>query len=203
MSVSVEQIARNIVAREGGFVNDPSDPGGATKYGVTLGTMRRLGLDENNDGRINVTDVKLLTMQDAINIFIKDYFQKTNIKLLPDILQPSVFDMYVNAGSNSVKILQRLLKDFQHPIQVDGALGPATAKAVEQVYKSAGEYLYDAYGIARRNYYFRLADHRPSLRKYARTRAGGKGGWIKRAEEFMEPKYRLTNAEFQERVKAW
>ena len=39
---SVSQIAQDIVAREGGFVNDPDDPGGATKYGVTLGTMRTL-----------------------------------------------------------------------------------------------------------------------------------------------------------------
>ena len=41
---SVQEIAEQIVAREGGFANDPDDPGGATKYGVTLGTLRRLGL---------------------------------------------------------------------------------------------------------------------------------------------------------------
>lgn len=39
----VRRIAEEIVAREGGYVNDPDDPGGATKYGVTLHTMRRLG----------------------------------------------------------------------------------------------------------------------------------------------------------------
>lgn len=33
---SVSEIAEEIVTREGGFVNDPDDPGGATKYGVTL-----------------------------------------------------------------------------------------------------------------------------------------------------------------------
>lgn len=42
---SIEEIAAEIVAREGGYVNDPADPGGATKYGVTIHTMRRLGLD--------------------------------------------------------------------------------------------------------------------------------------------------------------
>ncbi|MEN8741142.1 MAG: glycosyl hydrolase 108 family protein, partial [Phaeobacter gallaeciensis] len=46
---TVEEIAREIVAREGGFVNDPDDPGGATKYGVTIHTMRRLGLDLDHD----------------------------------------------------------------------------------------------------------------------------------------------------------
>ena len=41
---SVKELAKEIVAQEGGFVDDPDDPGGATKYGVTLGTLRRLGL---------------------------------------------------------------------------------------------------------------------------------------------------------------
>ena len=48
---TVRQIATEIVAREGGFVDDPDDPGGATKYGVTIHTMRRLGLDLSGDGR--------------------------------------------------------------------------------------------------------------------------------------------------------
>ena len=42
---TVRELAEEIVAREGGYVNDPDDPGGATKYGVTIDTMRRLGVD--------------------------------------------------------------------------------------------------------------------------------------------------------------
>jgi len=61
----------------------------------------------------------------------------------------------------------------------------------------------DAYGIARRNYYFRIADRRPASRKYARTRAGRKGGWIKRAEEFITPRFHMSPAQFQERVASW
>ena len=38
---SVEEIAAEIVAREGGYIDDPDDPGGATKHGVTIGTLRR------------------------------------------------------------------------------------------------------------------------------------------------------------------
>jgi lysozyme family protein len=48
---TVREIASAIVAREGGFVNDPDDPGGATKFGVTIHTMRRLGLDLTGMGR--------------------------------------------------------------------------------------------------------------------------------------------------------
>ena len=54
----VRQIAENIVSREGGYVNDPDDPGGATNFGVTIGTMQRLGLDLTGDGKVTVADVR-------------------------------------------------------------------------------------------------------------------------------------------------
>ena len=200
---SVQQIAQEIVAREGGYVNDPDDPGGATNYGVTIHTMRRLGLDLDRDGDVDAADVRKLTRVQAVEIFIRHYFEKPRIDLLPEPLHASVFDMYVNAGGNAVKILQRLLAEFQQPVAVDGALGPMTAAAAKRAYAKAGVYLVDAYGIARRNYYFRIGDRRPASRKYARTRVGGKGGWIKRAEEFLSPKYHLTEAQFQQRVSEW
>ncbi len=201
--MTVDEIAREIVAREGGFVNDPADPGGATKYGVTIGTLRALGLDKTGDGQITVEDVKALTRSDAVRIFRERYFHAPRIDLLPEPLHASVFDMQVNAGSNAVRILQRLLAEFNEPVTVDGLIGSQTAEAARRAFDKAGQYLVDAYAIARRNYYFRLADRKPALRKFARTRAGTKGGWIKRAEEFMRPRYRMTEAEFAERVKAW
>lgn len=200
---SVQQIAEEIVAREGGYVNDPDDPGGATNYGVTIHTMRRLRLDLDHDGDVDAQDVRKLTRAQAVEIFIRHYFEKPRINLLPVELQASVFDMYVNAGGNAVKILQRLLSDFGEPVAVDGALGPKTAEAVHRAFKKADGHFVDAYGIARRNYYFRLADRRRASRKYARTRAGGKGGWIKRAEEFISPRFHMSDAEFQGRTAQW
>ncbi len=200
---SVQTIAEEIVAREGGFVNDPADPGGATNYGVTIHTMRRLGLDLDRDGDVDVLDVRALSRAQAVEIFIRHYFTRPRIDLLPQALQASVFDMQVNAGANAIKILQRLLAGFQEPVAVDGALGPKTAAAAHRAYEKAGDYLVDAYGIARRDYYLRLADGRPASRKFARTRAGGKGGWIKRAEEFISPRYHLSDAAFRQRTAAW
>ena len=200
---SVADIATEIVAREGGYVNDPDDPGGATKYGVTIHTMRRLGLDLDGDGLVGVRDVKRLTRAQAEQIFIEHYFHRPRIADLPQPLQPSVFDMYVNAGGNAVKILQRLLRQMGQDVAVDGAIGPQTAAAAHAAHAAAPDHIADAYGIARRNYYFRLADQRPASRKYARTRAGGKGGWIKRAEEFLSPRYHLTQTQFAERTAAW
>lgn len=206
MTISVQDIATDIVAREGGYVNDPDDPGGPTKYGVTIHTMRRLGLDLDRNGVINSNDVKLLTVSQAVKIFVEQYFRKTGIWRLPEDLQATVFDMNVNAGGNSIKILQRLVNhiDLSTPaIAADGALGPKTAAKVQRAYDRMGSDLIDAYGIERRNYYFRIADRRVGFRKYARTRAGGKGGWIKRAEEFISAKHHMTQSEFKARTARW
>ncbi|WP_240705201.1 holin-associated N-acetylmuramidase [Pacificoceanicola onchidii] len=203
MAQSVRQMAEEIVAREGGYVNDPDDPGGATKYGVTIHTMRRLGIDLTGDGRVTPADVKRLSREQAVEIFLQHYFLGPRIAELPEALHATVFDMYVNAGSNAVKILQRLLNDMDERVSVDGAIGPRTIAAAARAWAKASSHMVDAYGIARRNYYFRIADGRPASRKYARTRAGGKGGWIKRAEEFISTRYHMSDAEFAKRVSAW
>lgn len=200
---SVRQIAEEIVDREGGFVDDPDDPGGATNHGVTIGTLRRLGLDLTGDGRVGVADLRALSRGQAVEIFITHYYTRPRIGEMPGALQPSLFDMYVNAGANAVKILQRLLRDMGFAIAVDGAIGPQTIAAAEEAARPDPVALRDAYGVARRNYYFRLADQRAASRKYARTRAGGKGGWIKRAEAFLSPRYHLSVEAFAERVAAW
>jgi len=200
---TVRTIAEEIVAREGGFVNDPADPGGATNFGVTIHTMRGLGLDLDRDGDVDVADVRLMTRARAVDIFIEHYFVRPRIAELPDALHASVFDMQVNAGSNAVKILQRLVTEMGFPATVDGVIGPATLRVVQAAYDAAPAHIADAYAIARRNYYFRLADARPASRKFARARAGSKGGWIRRAEEFMSDRYRMTDTQFKQRVASW
>ena len=113
--ISVEAIADDIIAREDGYVNDPDDPGGATKFGVTIGTMTRLGLDLDGDGRVTPADVKQLSRTQARKIFVDHYFHKPGISGLPGPIQASVFDMYVNSGANAV--------DEVHRLNVDKRLG--------------------------------------------------------------------------------
>ena len=201
--LNVQDIAREIVAREGGFVDDPDDPGGPTKHGVTLTTLRRLGLDLTGEGRVDIADLRRLSPHHARDIFVEHYFRRPRIAALPEGLQPSVFDMYVNSGSNAVRILQRLLRRMGQDVAVDGVIGPRTEEAAQAAARAAPGHIGDAYAIARRAYYLRLADARPRLRKFARTRAGGKGGWIRRAEAFLAPRYHMTETEFRERVAAW
>jgi len=166
---TIEQIAEEIIDREGGYVNDPDDPGGATNFGVTIGTMTRLGMDLTGDGRVTSDDVKRLSRDQARVIFINHYF----------------------------------MNEMGQRIDVDGAIGPITIEAAKIAHASAPDHLADAYGIARRNYYYALADRRPASRKFARRRDGGKGGWIRRAEEFISSRYRLSEAEHRQRVAAW
>ena len=199
----IEDIADEIVAREGGYVNDPDDPGGATKHGVTIGTLKRLGIDLDKDGKIGDSDVRRLDRLTARRIFIEHYFQRPRIQDLPEPLRPSVFDMYVNAGTNAVRILQQLLREMEFDLVVDGLIGPVTIGASHEAHEKAAEYLADAYGIARRNYYYALADNRPASRKFASRRDGGKGGWILRAEEFIRPEFRLSEEEHRARVAKW
>jgi len=201
---SVPDLASEIVAREGGFVNDPDDPGGATNFGVTIGTMRRLGLDLNHDGLVDAADVRALTISQARQIFIDEYFNRPRLGALPAAIQPAIFDMYVNAGTQAVKILQGLLHGMGHDIAIDGGIGPQTIRLAQTEADHLGDQaLADAYGAARREYYYRIGDARPTSRKYARRQDGGKGGWITRAEEFMSPAARLTDAQHRARVAAW
>ena len=200
---SVEQIAEGIIRREGGYVNDPDDPGGATNFGVTVHTMRRLGLDLDGDGDVDASDVRMLDKDRAREIFLKNYFYGPKLDRLPKPLQASVFDMNVNAGAQAVKLLQKLCNDMGLTVDVDGKMGPRTIKAAQEAMQMAPEHLVDAYGIERRNYYYRLADRRPASRKYARTTKGGKGGWIRRAEEFISERYHFTEQDHKNRIKAW
>ena len=199
----VTQIADEIVAREGGFVNDPADPGGATNHGVTIHTMRRLGLDLDRDGDVDVADVRRVTPRIARDVFLRHYYAAPGIDRLPEPIRASVFDMYVNAGSNAVRILQGLLNEMGEALVVDGRIGPLTRAAADRQMAAAPNHLADAYGIARRDYYYGLGDRRPPLRKFARRRDGGKGGWIVRAEEFLSRRYHLSDAAHARRVSAW
>jgi lysozyme family protein len=65
---SLENIWPFILKMEGGYVNNPHDHGGPTKYGVTLSTWKELGHDKDGDGIITENDIKLLTVADAHSV---------------------------------------------------------------------------------------------------------------------------------------
>lgn len=194
---------RLIVKREGGWVNDPDDPGGATKWGVTLKTARRLGVCASK------RELRKLTQDKAAQIFLDEYWHKRTFKNLDGLsdasLLMSMLDQSVHSGhANAVRVLQEMLVFLgRGEVKVDGLCGNATRMAADVARSRTVArrfHMVDAYGEHRVRRYVRLARIDPKLRKYVVTRNGRKGGWIRRAEAYMTPEFRSTPDEWQ-RVK--
>ncbi|MEL6583067.1 MAG: holin-associated N-acetylmuramidase [Pseudomonadota bacterium] len=201
--LSVSQITAQILRVEGGFSDHPNDPGGPTNYGVTLKTLQGLGLDLDGNGTVDIDDLRRLTPEGAAEIFTQHYYFRARIDQLPPHLRASVYDMNVNAGARSVRLLQELLNRLGFGLSVDGQIGPKTRAAADTAETKHGTLLRDAYSIARRNYYYALGDSAPNLRVFARAQDGTKGGWITRAEHFMADRFHLSAAEHKQRVAQW
>ncbi|HEY6518504.1 MAG TPA: glycosyl hydrolase 108 family protein [Roseiarcus sp.] len=113
-----------IFKAEGGYSDNPADPGGPTNFGITLGTLRAY------EGNPNLTaeDVKTLTQAVAREIYRTVYWNRMQCGALPAGLDLEVFDFGVNSGpAESVKTLQRLVGVTQ-----DGSVGPITLAAVRE-----------------------------------------------------------------------
>lgn len=195
---NIEDMLEHLIQAEGGYVDDPDDPGGATNWGITHRTLASW-----RGNKVTKKDVQDLSMDEALDIYRSRYYIKTKINQLPKGIQPSAFDFTVNAGGNGIKILQRTVCKFGDKITVDGALGPNSIGAITKLYDKKGTFMVDAYGIERREFYYRIGDRRRNSRKYATRRDGTKGGWIIRAEHFITDKYDFTDAQHQQRVGGW
>ena len=202
---SPQDIAEEIVETEGGYVNDPDDPGGPTKFGITLAKAREWGLDLDGDGDVDKDDVRIIPHELAVEKFLDCFFYKRRIDWLPAELRANAFDFSVHAGVNSIRTLQRLCaRIVVSPIKPDGMIGPMTRSLVQEAADKIGEEdLDDAYAVERRRFYYALGDRRPQSRKYCRRKNGGKGGWITRAESFMSREYWLSRQQHDARVRGW
>ena len=97
---------------EGGYVNDPRDPGGETNFGISNRAYPR----EN---------IRALTREKAVAIYKRDYWDKPGCEDLPPKLAVALFDCAVNQGANvAPALLQRALG-----VKADGIIGPVTIKA--------------------------------------------------------------------------
>ena len=167
-----------LLAFEGGYVNDPADPGGATNKGVTLGSFTRyakplLGIEPTLD------NLRALTDDQAFAIYKSVYWDALHGDEIEDQpLAEILFDFYVNAGGPAVRLLQQELNGLgaKPAVAVDGVFGPGTLHAVQAA--DAIE-LYGRYKVGRRAYYEDLATRRPSLAKFLK-------GWLRRVDSFPD-----------------
>ncbi len=114
-----------VLQSEGGYVNDPRDPGGPTNLGVTIWEAKSIGLDVNHDGKTDILDIKALTPSDAGKVFKTFYWDKVGGDSLPSGVDFAVFDFAVNSGvARAAIFLQEIV--LAAP---DGKIGPMTLAA--------------------------------------------------------------------------
>jgi lysozyme family protein len=111
-----------VLKHEGGYVNHPRDPGGATNRGVTQATYDRY----RRSRALIPRDVRHITWVELKNIYKNEYWHRVRGDDLPDGLDLAVFDFAVNSGpARAAQFLQRLAG-----AEADGLIGPATLRAV-------------------------------------------------------------------------
>ena len=122
MKDNFEQCLALVLKEEGGYVNDPRDPGGRTNHGVTQKTW------ESYVGHpVTEMDMMNLTIQDVAPLYKEQYWDKINGDSLPLGIDYATFDMAVNSGvGRAAKTLQQVLGVAQ-----DGQVGEATISACE------------------------------------------------------------------------
>jgi len=134
-----ELAIQTVLIDEGGFVNDPQDHGGATKYGISLRWLSSLSvtdilhLDQNANGVIDVEDVQALTHEQAVQLYHRYFWEPHRYdRINHQLIANKVFDFSVNAGSHaSHTALQWALRATGQPeVIVDGILGEHTIHAV-------------------------------------------------------------------------
>lgn len=111
-----EQCFTQLIHHEGGYVNNPKDPGGETKYGISKRSYPDV-------------DIANLTLDQAKAIYLRDFWQRARCDELPPAIAFLVFDCAVNSGiGQAIRFLQRALG-----VADDGQIGPMTIAAVGRV----------------------------------------------------------------------
>ena len=166
--MTTEKIIDGIIKREGGYVNNPADRGGATKYGITWSTLKAWR------GRIvTAEDVAGLDEDEARQIYESEYLVKPKIDKINSVfLRVFVLDSAVQHGpGKAIRWLQKIVG-----APVDGILGPMSLSIINQVDSDS---LYKRMVAERCRFYGRLITKDPTQAVFA-------AGWANRIAEFIE-----------------
>lgn len=118
-AASFDVSVKRVLMHEGGFVDHPNDPGGATNYGITQAVARQHGY---------TGDMRNLPLDTAKAIYKADYWAKGHCDKMAQIVAYQHFDACVNHGvDQAAKFLQRALG-----VSADGVIGPQTLDALSK-----------------------------------------------------------------------
>ena len=157
MLVEFDEIIEVVLHHEGGYVNDPDDPGGETNFGIA----KRSHPD---------VDIANLTKDGAKEIYKEHYWDKNKVESLPEDLRHIYFDMCVNQGrGTAVRILQRACNAKGANLAIDGGMGPGTKGAIETYRPSVNRVR-----CYRLKHYYDLVNKKPEQERFLY-------GWYKRA----------------------
>lgn len=134
--MTIEQIINGVLDRESGiYTNDPNDPGGPTKWGIT-----QAALSEWKGSPASVMDVGNLTRDEAFHILQYRYYVDpgfSKVAALSERIAEELTDTGVNCGQSvAATMLQRCLNAFNQggtkyaDVIADGAIGPVTLRAL-------------------------------------------------------------------------
>lgn len=170
--MNIEQFLNELIQREGGYVNDPADRGGATKYGITEAVARANGFKGS---------MKDLPLDTAKDIYKKQYWTSPRFDQVNTInskVAEELLDTGVNCGVAFAKpLLQRALnllnnqgKEGWSDLAVDGIYGPATLSALKTYLAKRGTsgetVLLRVLNIMQGNRYIEIAERNQSQEKY-------------------------------------
>lgn len=114
-----------LLDHEGGYVNNPRDPGGETKWGISKRSYPHL-------------NIKTLTREEAIEIYRKDFWQRIHGSEIDKSVAFQALDGAVNSGiGNSVRWLQRAAS-----VADDGIIGPVSLAAIKRAHPADLTLLY-------------------------------------------------------------
>ncbi|GJM64960.1 glycoside hydrolase family 108 protein [Persicobacter diffluens] len=184
--MTFNKILDQSLKHEGFYAHVPGDSGGETYQGIARNHhpnwvgWYHVDMAKGQAGgrlpwnhRIESTELDHLVRE----FYFEKFWKRARLDYIQDTaLQAQIFDFYINAGGNAIKVLQRVLNQhFGMKLQVDGAIGPATISGVNSVDAQA---LFNRFKLARVEYYEALADSNAGLRKFLK-------GWKKRATDFV------------------
>lgn len=166
--MSWERAIDFVLQHEGGFVDDPDDPGGATNMGISLRFLKDVDpalADIDGDGDVDADDIRAMTRVQAVRLYRHKFWDALWCPALPDDIALLVFDTGVNMGrGRAARLLQRSLNRCAHAgLVVDGRIGPVTAAAARAF---AGRGVVERYLFERAFDYCDICRANPVLKKY-------------------------------------